>query len=134
MIARVLGHTDTGLTGPEIGQLLGSLKMHDPNPTDTKWRRLFAAFATSHNTMGGPKRIVTFITQAMSPLLYTGKQDQFVNRQESLNEVLVHVGLKVLDTGQLAKGPKASTLSEAAAHANTLRTELHRRGTHPEVI
>ena len=36
----------------------------------------------------------------------------------------------LLDTVELAKGPRASTLSEAATHANSLRAELHRRGTH----
>ena len=130
----MLGHTDWGLTGAEIAQLLGSLRMTDPDPSATKWKRLYAAFCESHNEMGGPKRIVTFITTAMAPVRYTGEPGRFRDRQESLNNVLVHVGLKVLETGQLSTGPKASTLSEAAAHANTLRTELHRRATHHEVM
>ena len=133
-LARVLGHTDVGLTGAEITQLLASLNMADPDASATKWKRLFAGFAASHKEMLGPKRIVTFITRAIAPVRYTGDAGRFADRQQALNEVLVHVGLKVLETGQLSTGPRASTLTEAAAHANTLRTELNRRGTHHEVM
>ena len=63
-----------------------------------------------------------------------GTRVGFADRQQALNEVVVHVGIKVLETGQLSTGPRASTLTEAAAHANTLRTERNRRGTHHEVM
>ncbi|WP_367881078.1 TIGR02391 family protein [Streptomyces sp. P3] len=38
------------------------------------------------------------------------------------------------DQGQVARGPTAATLSEAARHASSLRAELRRRSTHPEVL
>ena len=76
-LARVLGHTDVGLTGAEIAKLLASLHMDDPNASATKWKRLYAAFAASHNEMLGPKRIVTFITRAMAPVRYTGDAGRF---------------------------------------------------------
>ena len=44
------------------------------------------------------------------------------------------VGLRVLDDGRLASGERATTLSEAAVHANNLRSELRRRGTHGDVL
>lgn len=70
-LARVLGDTATGLTGSEIGQLLAECRMADPDPTATKWRRLYSAFIDRYNLDSGPKRIVTFVTKAMAPVRYT---------------------------------------------------------------
>lgn len=133
-LARVIGHTELGLTGAEIGTLLASLRMADPESAATKWKRLYAAFVESQSQLRGPRRVATFITEAMAPVRYSNDPGRFTDRQDALNEVLVHIGLRLLDTGELAKGPRASTLSEAAAHANSLRAELHRRGTHREVM
>ncbi len=108
--------------------------MADPDPTATKWRRLYSAFIDRYNLDGGPKRIVTFVTKAMAPVRYTTDPAGFTDRQDALNEVLVHVGLRVTDEGRLARGAKATTLTEAAQHANRLRAELRRRGTHAEVL
>jgi hypothetical protein len=55
-------------------------------------------------------------------------------RQDALNEVLVHAGLRVNDQGKIARGVSVSTLSEAAKHASAPRTELRRRGTHQQVL
>ncbi len=133
-VARVLGDTATGLTGSEIGQLLAECNMADPDPTATKWKRLYAAFIERYNLDGGPKRLVTFVTKAMAPVRYTASPSLFTDRQGALDEVLVHVGLRLNDEGSLARGAKATTLSEAAQHANRVRTELRRRGTHAEVL
>ncbi|MFD9981563.1 TIGR02391 family protein [Streptomyces massasporeus] len=38
------------------------------------------------------------------------------------------------DQGQVARGPAAATLSEAAQHASSLQAGLRRRSTHPEVL
>jgi hypothetical protein len=42
-IAAALADTTEGLTGTEIGHILASLKMVDPTPTTTKWKRLHNA-------------------------------------------------------------------------------------------
>jgi uncharacterized protein (TIGR02391 family) len=78
--------------------------------------------------------LVTFITKVMEPVRYTNNPAAFTSRQDALDEVLVHVGLRINDKGQVARGAKASTLSEAAQHANRLRAELRRRETHSEVL
>jgi hypothetical protein len=39
-IAQALADTTDGLTGSEIGHILVSLKMADPTPAMTKWKRL----------------------------------------------------------------------------------------------
>lgn len=132
-LARVLGDTELGLSGSQIEQLLAECAMEDPGKI-TKWQRLYNAFISRHNKDGGSKRIVTLLTKAMAPVRYRENPAAFTDRQDALNEVLVHVGLRVNDEGQVARGPKASTLSEAAQHANRLRTELRRRGTHEKVM
>jgi hypothetical protein len=48
-IAKALGDTSEGLTGSEIGHILASLKMADPNPEVTKWRRLYNALVSRQN-------------------------------------------------------------------------------------
>ncbi|WP_316778144.1 TIGR02391 family protein [Streptomyces sasae] len=78
--------------------------------------------------------MIRFITEAMAPVRYAQKPEVFSRRRDDLNEVLVHVGLRVNEEGKLARGPAASTLGQAARHANSLRAELRRRGTHPQVL
>jgi hypothetical protein len=48
-IAIALGDTSEGLTGSEIGHILATLKMADPNPDMTKWKRLHNAFVERQN-------------------------------------------------------------------------------------
>ncbi|MEW1552011.1 TIGR02391 family protein [Streptomyces tsukubensis] len=78
--------------------------------------------------------MIAFITHAMAPVRYRNEPAVFSRRRDDLNEVLVHVGLRVNEEGRIARGPAARTLDEAAEHANSLRAELRRRGTHPPVL
>lgn len=130
----VIGDTSEGLTGSEIGEFLHSCAMPDPGADITKWRRLAQAFQRQQMANGHPGRLVTFITKVMEPVRYTNNPGAFSARQDALNQVLVHVGLRVNDEGRVARGARASTLSEAAQHASSLRSELRRRKTHPEVL
>jgi hypothetical protein len=46
----ILGATDTGLAGSEIGQHLFKCRFLDPEPTITKRHRLFAALSLQQKT------------------------------------------------------------------------------------
>jgi hypothetical protein len=48
-IAAALGDTEDGLTGTEIGHLLTTCGMADPDPQLTKRHRLYNAFAKDQN-------------------------------------------------------------------------------------
>lgn len=134
-IAAVLGDTYDGLTGGEISDLLVQLCMEDPSPTATKRHRLTDAFVARHNKDGGsPKRIITFIVRAMEPVRYRDRPDLFTLRQDRLNERLAFVGLHINAEGKVARGPRARTLDEATRIATSIRDELRRRKTHPEVL
>jgi uncharacterized protein (TIGR02391 family) len=129
-VADVLGATDTGFTGSEIGYLMDAVKAPDPSPAATKRHRLFNGLAEKQNRTQGANSTVAFITKAMAPVSYRNDPQLFTRRQQDLNEVLVHIGLRVTDTGQVARGAAAATLDEAAERAGSIRTELRRRGIH----
>ena len=121
-VAKVLADTADGLTGSEIGELLGRLGMEDPGAGITKWRRLQEAFVRRQNRDGHPQRIITFITRG--PELFTLRQDR-------LNEALTFVSLRVNDKGQVAKGAHSTTLDEASRNATSLRPERSTRPVPP---
>lgn len=133
-VAAVLADTEDGLTGREIGDLLGRMKMADPLPSATKRDRLAEAFVDRQNADRSPKRIITFIVTAMEPVRYRDRPELFTLRQDKLNERLAFVGLHVTDSGQVANGAVAQTLDEATRIATSIRDELQRRKTHPEVL
>lgn len=133
-LAAVLADTSDGLTGSEIGDLLQQLNMEDPTPTATKRNRLTAAFVARQNKDQSSKRIITFIGKAMEPVRYCNRLELFTLRQDRLNERLAFVGLRINDSGQIAKGPVAQTLDEASHIATSIRDELRRRKCHPEVL
>lgn len=133
-VADVLADTSDGLTGREIGDLLMRLGMPDPIPSATKRDRLAEAFVARQNKDQSSKRIITFIVTAMQPVRYRSQPELFTLRQDRLNEHLSFVGLRVNDEGKVARGAKAQTLDEATRIATSLRDELQRRKTHPEVL
>lgn len=133
-VADVLGETTTGLTGPEIGGLLAALDIPDPGSGITKRHRLGDALAQQQQRDQASNCVIRFITEAMKPVRYIKDPGLRTLRQDALDEVLVFAGFHVLEDGRLGRGPKAATLSEAAQHANNLRAELRRRGTHPDVL
>lgn len=133
-VANVLADTADGLTGREISDLLARLRIEDPLPTATKRDRLAEAFVTRQNKDQSSNRIITFIVTAMEPVRYRNNPELFTLRQDRLNEHLAFVGLRVNDEGRVARGAKAQTLDEAARIATSLRDELLRRKTHPEVL
>lgn len=130
-VARVLGDTDTGLTGSEIGELLALCRIPDPGAGVTKWKRLYAALHDQQVRDGASNCLIRFVSEAMAPARYVSAPDLFATRQDAVNEVLILAGLRVLDNGKVARGKQARTLDEAASLAGRLQGELRRRGTHP---
>ncbi len=133
-VATVLADTNTGLKNREIGDLLARLHMVDPIPSATKRDRLTEAFVVRQNKDHNPARIITFIVRAMEPVNYRDCPELFSLRRDRLNERLTFVGLHINENGQVAKGALAQTLDEATRAATSIRDELNRRKTHPEVL
>ena len=133
-IARILGDTAEGLSGSEIDQALGNCKIPDIDPQNTKWKRLFNAFAEFQNKHQVGNHVIIVIQYVLNPVSYTQNQTLFTKRRDQLNHVLAFYGMTLGDDGRLRHTSKASTLTEAQARANNMKTELERRKAHPKVL
>jgi uncharacterized protein (TIGR02391 family) len=133
-IAGAFGHTEDGLSGSEIGHLLRSAQIADPDPTLTKRHRIYNAFAHAHNSHQNGLHILAFIRKAMKPERYTREPGRFETMRANLNRALAFAGLAVDSSGTIIPVNAARTLSEAARRAQELRADLTSRGVHPDVI
>ncbi|WP_116135092.1 TIGR02391 family protein [Trinickia diaoshuihuensis] len=133
-VCRVLGDTDMGLSGTEIGHLLANKGFEDPTPQITKWQRLFNALAAQQNKHDVGNHTIQFINEAMNPSLYLRKPEVFAWRRENLNSALALCGYRVREDGRVGHAQRASTLDEALSRANRLKTALEQRDVHPNVL
>lgn len=134
-VCEVLADTSTGLTGSEIGRLLAKLGVPDIDSGNTKRHRLSNALLVQQQKQQASNCIVRFITEAMHPGLHFNDPTRRQNLQDGLTERLSLLGLEVREDGKVWKARQtATTVDEAVRLAGRLRTELVRRGTHPEVL
>jgi hypothetical protein len=133
-IAAALADTSEGLTGTEIGHILASLKMADPAPTMTKWRRLHNAFVERQNYNQNRRAILQFIREAMKPERYAKQPERFEPMRANLNRALAFSCMAVSAAGGLSAVTRAETLTEAVRRAEEPRTNLTRRGVHEDVL
>ncbi|WEH37204.1 TIGR02391 family protein [Streptomyces sp. AM 4-1-1] len=134
-VCRVLASTDRpGLSGSEISKLLAMRGVADVNPTANKRDRLWAALMTKQQANQASNCIIRFINDAMAPGRFVHDSARFAALKDALNEPLALMALRVNDQGEVARATGASTLDEVAKLAGRLRTELNRRGIHPEIV
>jgi len=133
-IAAALADTSEGLTGSEIAHILATLKMADPAPAMTKWKRLHNAFVERQNYSQNRRAILQFIREAMKPERYAKQPERFEAMRGNLNRALAFSGLAVSASGELHAVTRAETLTEAQRRADDLRADLTRRGVHPDVL
>lgn len=133
-IAKVLGDTETGLTGSEIGLLLAQARVKDVSPRITKWKRLNAALSRRHSMDGDSDRTLAFIRHALDPARYVGDKKRFEDRRAGVNSVLAFVGLEYGKDGKFHSVSAVSTLDQAEERANELRKKLRRRDVHPDIL
>lgn len=110
-ICRVIANTETGLTGTEIGRLLSESLITDTDPTLTKWKRLFNAFAHSQNKNQCSNNILTFLSKSMQPVRYIDNPELFKHRLLEINKRLCFVGLELSEKAQYRKIAKSSTIT-----------------------
>jgi uncharacterized protein (TIGR02391 family) len=133
-IARIIGATEEGLSGQEIGRLLAQLEFPDDGPETTKWKRIYNSLAYLQNKHQVGNHTVLLLNEVMQPEAYTSKRSLFKTRQEQLSTVLAFAGYYVRDDGKIASSSKATTLEEAFAKANRMDEQLRSRGVHPRVL
>jgi uncharacterized protein (TIGR02391 family) len=133
-IAKALGHTDNGLTGPEIEHTLRTCDIRDVDPSNTKWKRLFNALAAEQTQKQWGNHVIGFIHYAMKPVRWSGKHAQYAWLRDELNKVLAFAGLELGEDGGVRRADSVKTLPEAEKRARSLRVILESRGVHPDVL
>ena len=117
-LAAALAHTSDGLSGSEIGHILSLLRMKDPDPMMTKWKRLHNAFVERQNKSGNRRAVLEFIRQAMKPARYARQPARFEPLRMNVNRALASSGLAVDAAGTLYSVTLAQTLTEASRRIN----------------
>lgn len=133
-LCKILADTTHGFSGSEIERLLAQAKIQDPDPTQTKWKRLYNALGARQNHDKNADRIFAFIRLGLDPARYVGQHSLFEGRRTSVNAVLALYGYEYGADGRFMVVSQASSLSEAESRANRLRAALSARGVHPDVI
>lgn len=131
---KVLGETTNGLSGNEIGHLLLTIGVDDPDRNATKWKRLYNALAAKQNQVNAGNFVIQFINQAMTPARYVSAPELFRWRRDGLNVALAFAGYRVREDGLVAHATRESTVDGARARAGRLRSLLESRGIHAEVF
>jgi hypothetical protein len=91
-ISQILGATSGGLTGSEIQYLLAQSQIEDIDPTNTKWRRLYSAFANYQNTNQCSNNILNFINYALAPAKHVNQHVEFEDKRQLINQQLLFIG------------------------------------------
>lgn len=133
-IAHVIGDTDAGFTGLELGHLLAQCRMDDPEPGMTKWKRLYNAFCVAVNGSGSTNIVFQFIQHCMEPAQGLNNPERYRWMRFELNKVLMLVGIEIKDDGQFYSVSKAQSLGEVQRRTKELRDKLTGYGAHAEVL
>lgn len=132
-ICEVLGETNSGLTGTEIGKYLARCRIPD-GITSTKRIRLYEALSTKQARDDCGNCVVQFIHVVMDPVNHTIDPDWFNSTRDQLNTVLAFSGITIGEDGKCRFTTTAKTLSQAAQKAERLRKKLQERGVHQDVL
>lgn len=129
-----IGDTRDGLSGTEIGQILLNSNIPDIDSQNTKWRRLYSAFADWQNKNQCSNHILRFIKDALQPVRYIGKEEAFHNRRLEVNKRLFFMGAEITEEGNIREVQKAKTISEAEQRASRLKQKLESRSIHNKIF
>lgn len=132
-IAKALGDTDHGLTGPDIGHTLDKCGVVDPGPI-TKWQRIYNALAEEQNKRRDGSRTMGFIQKSMDAARWTGREERFETLRAKLNTALAFAGYYLNEAGHVSLATPVTTIGEAEERAGRLRMQLQRRDVHPDVL
>lgn len=130
----MIAATDDGLTGTEIGKILADCRINDTHPNITKWKRLYNAFAESQNQHQCSNQILVFLSHALQPARYFGKEQLFTSRLHELNKRLSFIGMELTEKATYRAVTKTTTLTEAQQRASKFKQKLEVHNVHPEII
>lgn len=129
-ICKILGDTEKGLTGSQIGHLLLQVGIKDTDPSITKWKRLYNAFCNYQNSEQRADKIFYFIKLALHPSKYVNNENEFLEKVKQINLQLAFIGKKYNQDGTFSDILIAKTISDAQQRADNLKGELEKRKSH----
>lgn len=133
-ISKILGDTNNGLTGSEIQYLLTQCQIEDIDSQNTKWKRIYSAFANYQNKNGCSNEILRFIGFALAPAKYVNNQYEFAEKRNAINQQLAFIGYQLNETGKFSQTKQVNTISEAQQKAINLKTTLENRNAHAAIF
>jgi uncharacterized protein (TIGR02391 family) len=133
-ISRILGDTNSGLTGGEIGKFLPEVGIIDTDPEITKWKRIYNAFVNYQNKSNISNNILKFINKSMNPARYIGNNEKFEDLRFELNKRLSFIGLEFQANGKFKPTTSTTTISQAEQKANRLKSKLEQRNAHKKIF
>lgn len=133
-ICRILGETNSGLSGTEITKYLTECNIKDPLLHSTKWKRLYDALSAKQSEDYCSNNILAFIKCVMRPSRHIHRKEWFEHIKNELNYVLSFEGVELTESGEFKKAEKVQTFSEAEARAQNLKKTLLDRKIHPDVL
>lgn len=103
-LAKILGHTDRGLSGTELSKFIPEAGLIDLDASNTKWKRLYNSFADFQNRTNTSNHILRFI-----------------------------IGLQLNESGIFNPVEISKTISEAEIRVNRFKSKLTYRNIHPKI-
>lgn len=133
-IAKALADTDFGFTGSELSILIPQFGFIDTDPTMTKYKRLYNAFADRVNRERSTNCVYQFIKETLSPVRGLDCPSKHEKRRLKVNEVLMLHGVEIDSRGNFVEVKKAETISEVQHRTRELKKRLMNYNAHPYVI
>ena len=133
-LSKVLGETESGFTGSEIGKILYESNIEDIESINTKWKRLNSALANKQEIDRCANNVVAFLQNALNPARHYDNLEWFNDTRFKINKILSFSGLHLGENGKIEYAKKSNTISEAAARASKLKEHLVTRNVHPDVL
>lgn len=106
----------------------------DLSTTETKYKRIFNAFAYELSVRKSDQKIIRFIENIFDLSHYGQDLSRFKNDRESVNSVLIYMGCLIDDSGKIISTKKPTNIDEAASRLNNLKNELEKRNIHFKVM
>ncbi len=123
-ICNILGDTQQGFTGTEIGRLLNLCSIPDDTTNTTKRIRLFNSFVHRCNLDGNSHCVFQFIQEALQPSRWLNNPIAKEDMRRGINEVLALKGLQITEANEYIKVEVAKTVSAAKRRAIDLNKRL----------
>jgi uncharacterized protein (TIGR02391 family) len=133
-ICRAVANTDNGLTGSEIGTMLSELGIDDPDPSNTKWRRLYGAVVARANLTKSTNIVPHVLDYVFDPARGLLDPDRYRWMMSQVNQTLMLSGVSVRDDGRFHAVSRATSVSEVQRRTDALREKLQKRSAHPRVM